>query len=95
MEDRYYAACQICKQEMKPWQGCGVSTVLCDDVEYTRITAGAELDFDPDMDNGDICHDCFTGSGKYHHYNCDAETCPVCHEQLIGCECDLEFDEIE
>ena len=90
-----YADCQICKREMKPGQGCEISMVHCNGVPLQRIKAGDEFDSDPDMGEGDICHDCSTAFGQYHHYNCDAETCPACHGQLIGCDCDLEFDEVE
>jgi hypothetical protein len=31
--------------------------------------------------------------GQYHHCNCDAETCPACHGQLIGCDCEIETGE--
>ena len=90
-----YAACKICRQEMRPGQGCDISMVYCNKAHLQRIKAGDEHDFDPSMDEGDICHDCNATFGQYHHYNCDAEICPACHGQLIGCDCDLEFDEIE
>ena len=94
-ENRAYATCQICRHEMAPGQGCEVSVVRCNSKEHERVKAGDELDFDPDMDEGDICHDCNAAFGHYHHYGCDAEACPSCHGQLIGCDCVLEFDEIE
>jgi hypothetical protein len=33
------------------------------------------------------CHDCGVKEGQLHHRGCDMERCPVCHEQLITCEC--------
>ena len=95
MKSKQYATCKICSQEMKPGQGCRASTIRCDGKVYGRIKAGDELDFDPDMDEGGICHDCFVGFGQYHHFSCDSEICPICHKQLIGCDCDSEYGEAE
>ena len=95
MEDRHYAKCQICKQEMKPKQGCKVSVFHFDEKIYERVKAENEFVSDPEMSEGYTCHDCFVFTEQYHHYGCDAEVCPVCHGQLIGCACDLEFEEIE
>jgi hypothetical protein len=38
------------------------------------------------------CHDCKVVVGGVHHPGCDAERCPVCSGQLIGCGC-LSDDE--
>lgn len=32
------------------------------------------------------CHDCGADRGELHLPGCDAEECPVCGGQLIGCE---------
>lgn len=34
------------------------------------------------------CHDCGVARGEIHLASCDAERCPVCGGQSIGCECD-------
>ena len=35
------------------------------------------------------CRDCNVAKGQLHHVNCDAESCPKCGLQLIGCRCDI------
>ena len=47
------------------------------------------------MEEGERCHDCGALVGHYHHWGCDAERCPACHEQLIGCACDIYLEEME
>jgi hypothetical protein len=39
------------------------------------------------------CLDCRVFKGELHVPGCDAEECPVCHEQLITCEC--AFDSMQ
>jgi hypothetical protein len=39
------------------------------------------------------CHDCGVLKGQYHvELVCDVEECPVCHGQVIGCDCPYEGD---
>jgi len=90
MESRYWATCTICDAKMIPGQGCIIDTVYCNGRAFDRIKVGDELDFNPNMEDGDFCHDCNAKKGQYHHWNCDAEQCPFCHEQLVGCDCDVE-----
>jgi hypothetical protein len=33
------------------------------------------------------CPDCLVVSGALHHPGCDTEECPLCHGQLISCDC--------
>lgn len=88
-----YAACLDCNQPMVPGTGCTLSHITCNGVLYERVKAGDDLDFIPDMDDDEVCHDCNAMRGQYHHCNCDAETCPACHGQLIGCDCEIETGE--
>ncbi len=39
------------------------------------------------------CHDCRVLRGEVHVPGCDTEECPRCHEQLITCECEVDFVE--
>ena len=84
-----YTICKLCNQPMAPGAGCTVDTVTCNDKDYKRIPVGDEHDFDPNMGEGDVCHDCNAGVGQNHHLGCDAEQCPNCLEQLISCDCDI------
>ena len=39
------------------------------------------------------CHDCRVIKGEFHVPTCDVEECPVCHGQLLSCDC--PFDDLE
>ncbi|MBR4981979.1 MAG: hypothetical protein IKY94_05415 [Lachnospiraceae bacterium] len=80
--------CELCGQRMLKADGCTCSEIKSNGKIYKRIKFGE----DP-LDIDERCHDCHTSIGHYHHINCDAETCPVCGEQLISCDCDIEFIE--
>lgn len=45
------------------------------------------------MEEGERCHDCGALKGHYHHWGCDAERCPACYGQLIGCDCEIFIEE--
>ncbi len=38
------------------------------------------------------CHDCGVLPGEFHVHGCDEERCPLCHFQLIGCDCVYEVN---
>ena len=40
---------------------------------------------DEGLDEDALCVDCDAEDGQIHELGCDAETCPKCGEQLIGC----------
>lgn len=39
------------------------------------------------------CHDCAVVVGQFHVFGCDAERCPACGEQMLGCDCELDFED--
>ncbi len=53
--------------------------------ELPRIPYGSERD-DWGAD-AKPCHDCRVFKGELHVVGCDAEECPICHNQLLGCDC--------
>ena len=76
-------------------KGCKVSTVFIGGKEYKRIPFGEETEPIYSPDDGERCHDCGALAGYFHHFNCDMEECPACHNQLIGCDCkDTEFPQL-
>ncbi len=81
--------CEFCGQRKLIADGCTCSEVICNGKKYKRIPYGQE-DGMPAM--GKSCHDCGVTLGRYHHPGCDAEECPACGGQLIGCACVVEYE---
>ena len=88
------AECECCKRRMLRADGCAFGKIHIGGKIYDRIRCGDEKDFIPNMKEDERCHDCGAKKGYFHHWNCDAERCPVCGEQLIFCDCeDVYVDE--
>lgn len=81
------ARCNYCGQVMLEADGCTKTHFTLNGKQYPRIKVGDKYDFEPGTTSR--CHDCTAKPGEYHHSGCDAERCPICHEQLIGCGCDF------
>ena len=76
-------ACDVCRKDPLKADGCRVGVVFIEGDKFPRIPFFG--------DPGERCYDCNTLTGHYHHWGCDAETCPSCGGQLIGCDClDIE-----
>lgn len=81
------AICSACKQEMVEGGECTFNKVrYADGKVMERSTQHFE-------EPSGLCHDCNILHGKYHHPGCDAERCPRCGGQFIGCDCDIEYVE--
>lgn len=75
--------CGVCWRDPLKEDGCGMTAVFIDGERYGRIPFYGE--------KGERCPDCNALSGHYHHWGCDAEICPSCGGQMIGCDClDIE-----
>jgi len=83
-----YDTCPACGQEQAPYSGCTISHITMAGKEHERIRVGDALDFDPEMDEGHICHYCLAGKGQFHHARCGAESCSVCGGQCAYCACE-------
>ena len=93
-ENNKYTVCKDCDQQMAPKNGCLFSRIQINGKTYTRVKHGDAGDFGEGITDKDfVCHDCNAGIGQYHHMGCDAERCPKCHMQLLGCDC-LDTDEV-
>lgn len=63
-----------------------ISGVLMDRVRYGDEDEDWGADRKP-------CHDCAVVKGQLHVVGCDAERCPTCGGQAIGCDCEYYGDE--
>ena len=86
-----HAICEYCEKEMNLGCSCGMVIVQIGEIDYERIKAGDALDLLSDMEPDEFCRDCNVKAGQYHHPGCDAERCPKCHYQIIGCDCDIRY----
>ncbi len=92
-ETKIYRACKHCGREMSPRNGCKFSRIEVDGQVYKRIRVGDTGDFLSGLEKSRTCSHCNAGMGQFHHLGCDAERCPVCGGQLIGCDC-LDSDNV-
>lgn len=85
------AKCDLCQRHMLEADGCNKTF-------FTGGKLRGRVDRQPYPGgwgpNG-RCHDCGCKIGHYHHMGCDVERCPVCHNQMLGCECLEGADEFE
>lgn len=79
------AVCKYCEREMGSADGCVRVPIKSKGKEYEPVKVGEEQRFGGEPLEG--CGDCGAKKGHYHHPSCDMEECPVCHLQLIGCDC--------
>lgn len=75
--------CIVCGKNMLESDSCGVAVMYYSGEQYMRIPVRGF--------RNERCGDCNALVGKYHHWGCDLEICPVCGGQLISCDC-LEVD---
>lgn len=79
--------CELCGQRMLKADGCTCSEIEIKGIRFRRIRLG-----DEEFSMGDnCCHDCGARVGHYHHHGCDAEECPACGGQLMGCTCEFDY----
>lgn len=81
------AKCEMCGKEMLNHVSCSSNLIVANNKIYPRIKVGDQQDLLP-INPGERCHDCGAPYGGYHHMNCDSERCPICGEQLLGCNCE-------
>ncbi len=82
------AICRSCGREMLKARGCIMKYVHTTSGRYVRRQkVGDEGWIQP----GERCGDCGALYGNYHHPRCDIERCPLCGNQLISCDCSIDF----
>lgn len=88
------AICKICKQDMLTADSCICAELKFKNKKYRRIRFGEIDDMSSkfNIDANATCGDCGCHVGGLHHWGCDMETCPVCKQQLLSCECDVVIE---
>lgn len=76
--------CKLCGGHMGSTVGCRTRTLSYKGKTYPRIKVGDPGDLYENMESA-VCHDCGAHYGRWHHYGCDVEICPICGEQYISC----------
>jgi hypothetical protein len=76
--------CQKCGGRIGSTVGCRTRTFDFEGKPYRRIKVG-----DPDDDfsgkTGAVCPECAAQFGRWHHWKCKSERCPICGEYLVTC----------
>lgn len=78
--------CRCCGQEMLKSDGCLFDKIELEDGKIiSRMKVGAQDGVAP----GGRCGECNALFGRYHHQGCGVESCPLCGQQLVSCNCQL------
>lgn len=77
--------CQKCGGHIGSTCGCRTRTFDFSGKRYRRIKVGDPRDMLHGKKNP-VCPECFAQEGRWHHWNCKVETCPICGGRLAECE---------
>ena len=77
--------CQKCGGRIGSTCGCRTRTFDFSGKRYQRIKVGDPRDTLHGKKNP-VCPECFAHEGRWHHWNCKIETCPICGGRLAECE---------
>lgn len=77
--------CKWCNKDMNNSEGCNAHVVKVGKATFVSVVYGKETNITQPK-RRKHCGDCNATRGHRHHYRCDLEECPVCHEQYLTCE---------
>lgn len=86
------AICPFCEHEMLTGESCDHVTIIIAGQHYEPVRYGRERFWqEASIQPPAYCDDCGVAIGGIHHEGCDMEECPLCHGQLLFCECAAEM----
>jgi len=77
--------CQKCGQRIGGSIGCRTRTFQYSGKSYRRIKVGDPGD-KYEGKAGAVCPECAAQAGRWHHWKCTVESCPICGGRLAECE---------
>ena len=77
--------CKLCGGRIGTTIGCKTRTITYKNKSYKRIKVGDTGDKYEGKEKA-ICKSCNAHFGRWHHYGCEIEVCPVCGKQFSICE---------
>ena len=85
------AKCPICGSVVWHTVSCRKRTLPINGKIYQRIKMGDPRDYYHNKEN-EVCEDCGVKKGRWHHYGCEKERCPICGKPLYKCEHSRKVD---
>ena len=76
--------CPVCGSSIWHTVSCKKRTLPIDGQSYRRIKMGDPGDYYHDRTD-EVCEDCGVSRGRWHHYGCRKESCPVCGKPMHAC----------
>lgn len=83
--------CPVCGSTIWHTVSCRKRTLPINGKIYQRIKMGDPKDYYHDKEN-QVCEDCGVSKGRWHHYGCKKERCPICGKPLYKCEHSKKVD---
>lgn len=76
--------CDKCGGRIGSTIGCRTRTFTYQGQKHKRIQVGGSGDiYEKKTDS--VCQSCSTHSGRWHHWGCELEVCPICGKALVTC----------
>lgn len=77
--------CPVCGSTVWRTVSCRKRTLPINGKRYQRIKMGDPKDYYHNKENK-ICEECGVSHGRWHHYGCHKEACPICGKPLYKCQ---------
>lgn len=78
--------CQLCGGQIGSTVGCRTRTFTFQNKRFQRVKVGDPGDTAYAGKKKPVCAECSAQEGRWHHWKCGMERCPICGEQLNACQ---------